>query len=276
MEATTLYPGSIGELIQGSYKGIDVLVSCPVNLYTKVRVFESKDSFSKKQYIKSALFLENLLKQWGYHSLVDSFDIEINSQLPRGKGFASSTADLCAAYYSLLKLFNKEFNEKELVDNCIRIEPTDSIIFKELTIFDYKMGQYSEKLGKYIEFYILVFEGKNIVNTVEFNYKQLPPHSPVEDIIEHLTDGVKRNCLQNIAEACSESIIRNQHRLKYDIMAEIIKFKDKYGGLGFLGAHSGDMIGIIFEDEEKLNNAFAKINELKGYKMYKLKSLSII
>jgi len=276
MEATTLYPGSIGELIQGNYKGIDVLVSCPVNLYTKVRVFESKDSLGKKQYIKSALFLENLLKQWGYHSLVDSFDIEINSQLPRGKGFASSTADLCAAYYSLLKLFNKEFNEKELVDNCIRIEPTDSIIFKELTIFDYKKGQYSEKLGKYVEFYILVFEGKNIVNTVEFNYKQLPPHRSVEDLIEHLAAGIKNNSIKYIAEASSESIIRNQHRLRYDILPKIIKFKDKYGGLGFSGAHSGDMISIIFDDEERLNNAFAKVGELKGYKMYKLKTLSAI
>jgi len=276
MEATTIYPGSIGELVQGRYKGIDVLVSCPINLYTKAKVFESSNAFKKKQYDKASAFLAEILKRWGYYKLVDTLDIEISSQIPRGKGFASSTADLCATYYSLLKLFNRDFNEEELINSCIGIEPTDSIIFKSLTIFDYKNGLYVKSVGKYIEFDILVFEGNSVVNTVEFNNRQLPPHKQVDDLIEHLTIGAKNNSINLIAEACSESIIRNQQRLKYDILTEVLKLQQQYGGLGVLGAHSGDTLGIIFDDEEKLNSALKRIEGFRNYKSYKLKTVHIL
>lgn len=276
MEAITIYPGSIGELIQGNYKGIDVLVSCPINLYTKVRVFESYDSTDKKHHAKAQLLLENLLKQWGYEEYIDTLDIEICSEIPRGKGFASSTADLCATYYSLLKLFKRKFHEEELIKSCIEIEPTDSIIFNKLTVFDYKSGLYKASIGKYVEFDVLVFEGSTVVDTVEFNNKQLQPHMPIDDLIEGLTNGIKKNCIKTVAEACSESIIRNQHRLKYNILPEVLKLKQQYGGLGVLGAHSGDMVGIIFDDEEKLNNTLKRMEGFRGYKSYKLKTLHIL
>ena len=276
MEAMTTYPGSIGELVQGDYKGRDVLVSCPINLYTKVKIFESNNPFSKKKYEKASAFAAEILKGWDSYNIIDTLDIEISSQIPRGKGFASSTADLCATYYSLLKLFNRKFNEEELIKSCIKIEPTDSIIFNNLTVFDYKNGLYKEQIGKYIEFYILVFEGESVVSTVEFNNRMLPAHKSVEDLIGYLISGVKHNSISQIAEVCSESIIRNQNRLKYDILPEVLKLKQKHGGLGVLGAHSGDMVGIIFDDEEKLNSALEKIECFKNYKSYKLKSLHIL
>ena len=276
MEAMTTYPGSIGELVQGHYKGRDVLVSCPVNLYTKVKVFESNNAVNKKKYDKASAFAAEVLKRWNYCNIIDTIDIEISSQIPRGKGFASSTADLCATYYSLLKLFNRNFNEEELINCCIQIEPTDSIIFDNLTAFDYKNGLYKEHIGKYIEFYIWVFEGTSVVNTVEFNNRRLPSHKPVDDLIERLTIGAKQNSVPLIAEACSESIIRNQHRLKYSILPNVLKLQQQYGGLGVLGAHSGDMIGIIFDDEEKLDSALKKIQCFKNYKGYKLKTLHIL
>jgi L-threonine kinase len=273
MEACAIYPGSIGEIIQGRLENRDTLLSCPVNIYTKVHIYECNSPALKQVYPKSSLLLENLLSKWGYKQYIDNLDIEINSQIPSGKGFASSTADLCAVYHSLLKLFHREYDEEELIEECIRIEPTDSIIFNKMTLFEYKTGSYSEAIGDYIEFHILVFEGSNIVDTLEFNSRNIPPLSRIDDIAGLLKQGIKSGNVKKIALATTESIIRNQHRLKYDILNEVMKYSIITSGLGILGAHSGDLLGIIYDNMEDAARAAKNAPCIRGYKSYALKTL---
>lgn len=275
MEATTLYPGSIGEIVQGKYNGMDVLCSCPINLFTEVKVWESKFPHVKNRYSKSSKFLSNILAEWGQEQYIDTLDIFIKSSIPRGKGFASSTADLCALYHSLIKLFNKPFNKQELARNCIAIEPTDSIIFKELCIFDYKNGVSTEELGNYLEFDILVFEGNKTINTIEFNNKKLPPLSNIDDLIPVLKDGIKTQDIRKIAYCSTQSIIRNERRLSYEILSIICNICEELGGYGIIGAHSGDALGIIYEKDINLSILSKYKNELKNYKTYQLKTIKL-
>ncbi|ERI91118.1 GHMP kinase protein [Clostridiales bacterium oral taxon 876 str. F0540] len=275
MEASAYYPGSIGELMQGNFKGTDILVSCPINLYTNIKVFESKFPCNKYKNNKTAKFLGNMLTRWGYERYDKIFDIEICSQIPRGKGFASSTADLCALYNALIALFNREFNQLELAEECINIEPTDSIIFKEMTLFDYKNGTFYESIGSYIEFYILIFEGFRIVDTVEFNKKSFQPLGNIDDLVPILKNGVLRKSIGEIGSVSSESIRRNQHRLKYNSLDYILGISRKSGGAGVIGAHSGDCLGIIFENEEQARYAKEHYLFYGNHRNYILKSIKI-
>jgi len=265
MEAVTKYPGSCGEIIQGNYNGTDMLVSCPVNLYTTVKVLESKYPVNRYKYKKSSSLLDNVLRRWGYGSLSGTFDIEINSSIPVGKGFAGSTADLCGVYICLLKLFHKKFDIQEVIEEFIKIEPTDSIIFPEMTLFDYKQGKSYEALGPYKKFYILAFEGSRVVDTIAFNNKKLPPLLPMDDVLELLKDGIRTSDISKIALASTWSIERNFARLSYDIYDLIKSIMVKTGGLGIIGAHSGDMLGIIFDDKERLLYARSVSNTIPGY-----------
>lgn len=276
MEFTINYPGSFGEVLQGRINKKDLLLSCPVNIYTKVKVFECNNAQKKFNNQKSAAFLQNILKSWGYEEQYKSFDIEINSQIPYGKGLASSTADLCAVYYCLLKLFNKEFNEEELMEQCIRIEPTDSIIFKEMTLFDYKKGLFKKPMGAYLNYNILAFEGNKVIDTVEFNNKNLPPLSDVDDLLPILAEAIEEKNLKKLAYVSTESIVRNQKRLYYEFLQEVIDIKDKTSGLGIMGAHSGNVLGIIYEDLDSLNYALKLGEKLDMCKMYPVKTLSEI
>jgi len=273
MEAVTKYPGSCGEIIQGNYNGTDMLVSCPVNLYTTVKVSECKHPVNRYKYKKSSALLNNLLKRWGYGDLNDYFDIEINSSIPVGKGFAGSTADLCGVYMCLLNLFHKAFDIQEIIEECIKIEPTDSIIFRDMTIFDYKQGKTYERLGQYKKFYILAFEGKRIVDTISFNNSNLPPLLPMGDALKLLKDGIKTSDISKIALASTLSIERNFSRLSYDIYDLIKDVMQKTEGLGIIGAHSGDMLGIIYDDRERLLYARRFGNSIPGYKPYFLETL---
>lgn len=263
------YPGSIGEILQGKFKGMDVLISCPVNCITRVILYESNKPVYKYKYPKSREFLNIILKAWNYEKYEKNLDIVINSKIPIGKGFASSTADLCATYYALLKLFNRKFNQKELSQACIEVEPTDSIIFDKMTVFDYKRGTYSEILGKYVKMYLMVFEGNKVVDTVKFNRDKIKPLAHIDDLIEM----VRKNSIKDIAFAATESIIRNSDRIKYDILPDLIKFKQLTGGIGIIGAHSGDLLAIVYEDLKSLNEAEKVPVKIHGYRMYKLETM---
>ncbi|OFI06716.1 L-threonine kinase [Clostridium acetireducens DSM 10703] len=275
MKFTAFYPGSFGEIIQGKYKGKDILLSCPINLYTKVSLYECKNPKEKFSKYKSNIFLKNILKNWGYEKYEKNLDISIKSQIPCGKGFASSTADLCALYIALTKFFNKEFNEQELVKQCIKIEPTDSIIFDKLTAFEYKKGNYKETLGDYFKFYILAFEGENKVDTIEFNKRNMPPLSNIDDLVEILKYAIKNKDIKNLALASTESIIRNEIRLKYTFLEEVLKLKNKTSGLGIIGAHSGNLLGIIYDDIEKIKNAINYTKHLNFLKVYAVNTIPI-
>lgn len=275
MEIITYYPGSMGEILQGKLQGMDVLLSCPINLFTKVRVFECNDAIKKYDYKKSNVFMKNILEAWDYKNYYDNLDIDIISNIPIGKGFASSTADLCGVYHSLLKLFKKDFNEQELIRECIKIEPTDSIVFNKLTIFDYKNGIYSKTLGSYKLFYILVFEGNNMVSTIEFNKQVKEPLETVDNLLELVLKGINED-IKYIGEAATESIIKNFKRLSYNIFSEVNRIREKTGGLGIIGAHSGNALGIIYDDERLLNAALKSDCFIKGYKSYGIRTLESI
>lgn len=263
MEVIERYPGSVGEIIQGKYDKIDVLLSCPINLYTEIILSDEKKRDNEEEYIKSYRFIDNILDQWGYRNW--QIALSINSTIPKGKGFASSTADLSAIYNGLLRLTDRKFNQEELIKHCLKIEPTDSIIFDKATIFDYKEGKIIEKIGKYFKFYVLCFIGENVVDTVEYNSKVIQPLKNIDDLLIELKEAFKNRDTKKLAKVSTESIIRNQHRLKYNILEEVLEIKNLIGGLGIIGAHSGDMLGIIFDniDKEKMKR-IENIN-INGY-----------
>lgn len=269
MEAIALYPGSCGEIIQGMVEDTPMLISCPINLFTKVRLFETKEPELKRDLYKTRRFMENLLDRWGFGDEAKNIGIEIESSIPRGKGYASSTADLCGAYYAAASMFKKKTNTEELLAECVKIEPTDSILFKDLTLLDYKRGEKFRKLGKYREFYLLVYEGERLIDTLEFNRSNIPQLADIDDLVPLMENGN----IRSMAEAATESFLRNQKRLKYEAFQEALKIMKKYSGLGIMGGHSGDVMAVIFEDMEQLSFALKSSCSIKGYKSYPLKTL---
>lgn len=273
MQEITYYPGSCGEIIQGKIEGRDLLISCPINLFSKVRVFENSSPEKKHKYPKSEKMLNNLLTSWGYSEYKNILDVDIISEIPLGKGFASSTADLCGVYYSLAKLFKRQTDTLELMKECIKIEPSDSIVFDELTLLDYKEGRYFKKLGGYMEFHLLVFEGQRIVDTVKFNNSKIPPLSDITDVFHEVKNGIEKQDVSMMAKACTVSIMRNQDRIKYEVLPDVLKISEATDGLGVLGGHSGDVLAVIYDDIEKMNFSLKYKDSVKGYKGYPLKSL---
>ncbi|WDC84922.1 kinase [Caloramator sp. mosi_1] len=197
--------GSLGEILQGNFRGVDVLCSFPVNLYT--RIYLKKDGYYTSDYVKTSNFIEEILKIWGKKENL-SFNIESN--IPKMKGFASSTADILAAYIAMIKRYKREFKIDELVKTALKIEPTDSIIFNRATLFDYRFGQYRKTIGDYFKFYCICFEGEEGVDTLSFNNSVKVPLEPIDDLVPILVEAIEDECVEKLAYVSTQSILRNQ------------------------------------------------------------------
>ena len=86
-------PGSCGELVQGTAAGVPFLVTCPVNLYTRL-ILASGERRLAGFGSKAQMALERTLDYLGVKAF--PFDMTLQSQLPCGKGMASSSADIAA------------------------------------------------------------------------------------------------------------------------------------------------------------------------------------
>ena len=92
MKAIVRCPGSCGELVQGTAAGMNFLVTCPVTVYSQVSVELSTERKTDLQAGDKTLqavrrTLEYLGLPW------QNVEVRIESDLPLGKGMASSSAD---------------------------------------------------------------------------------------------------------------------------------------------------------------------------------------
>ncbi|HOR85076.1 MAG TPA: kinase, partial [Bacillota bacterium] len=159
------------------------------------------------------------------------------------------------------------------VEEFVKIEPTDSIVFRDMVLFDYKGGKHYENIGGYLKFYILAFEGSRVVDTLEFNKRDLPPLSDISDILKLVKDGIESADISKIAQASAISIRRNLNRLPYDIYNAVEKLSHATGGLGLIGGHSGNVLGIIYDDRERCMYTAKNIDAIAGCKRYLLETL---
>ena len=122
--------GTCGELAQGFFRGEPILITCPIEKFSTAVV---SDEFAGVDGLgsKSKKILDNVLKIFGAQNF--KFGVRLTSELPRGKGMASSSADMAAVAQAVALSSGKKFSPEELGKLCAQIEPTDGIFFAGVT-----------------------------------------------------------------------------------------------------------------------------------------------
>lgn len=256
MKKIVKVPGSCGELIQGYINGANYLISCPIDVYSQVKVelTTSKKINIDKTKVKSYQALKLLLKYLNINSL--GLKIDFNSNLLDSKGMGSSTADISALLIALMDLLKKEIDFELIKNIAIEIEPTDSTFFDGLVLFDYLNGKYIEKLGKIKPIDLIIFDYGGEINTKDFNknidLKRLNEinHKKIKSAYQLIKKGIKNNNTELIGKAVTLSSLANQNILTKPRLEELIdQLENKNGFLGVNVAHSGTIIGILIKDK---------------------------
>lgn len=165
-------PGSCGEFIQGMIKDKEYLVSYAVNMYSRADIHETTKNINKGPF-KSRRALETVFEHFGLSKDdTKNISLRIKSNIPLGKGMASSTADIGATIRATLSFLNKDITDKEISKIAATIEPTDSIYIKNNCIFDPLKGEIFKRLGYIDGIKILTLEPDERLNTQHIRKRQ--------------------------------------------------------------------------------------------------------
>lgn len=241
-------PGSCGELVQGTKEGVPFLVTCPIDLYTTVTVTDGvgqRQGFGAKSHTAFRRVLDYLGEE------VFPCDMTLASELPIGKGMASSSADIAAVCFAAAAALGKKLTAAEVSRIAAGIEPTDGVFFPGIVRLNHMTGECQERLGDFPPLRIAVFDTGGAINTVEFHCRgdleRLSRENETQTAAALSLLAVKEP--EAIAEAATQSALANQTILpKRDLEAIIETVKD-LGALGVNAAHSGTILGVLFPPE---------------------------
>lgn len=249
MTATVRAPGSCGELVQGTLDGVNFLITCPVDLHTEVTVTPgvSGPSAAGEKTVAA------VLRTWEYLGVAcEPFTVAVHSDLPQGKGMASSSADIAAACQAAALAAGRRLTADEIADIALAIEPTDGIFFPGIVMFDHVRGLTRRPLGSPPPMSVLVFDAGGRIDTLEFNRRtdlaalNAAKEHEVRRAVDLVSRGLAAGDCALIGQAATISAFANQAILAKPALPDVIAIAHRHGAVGVNTAHSGTVLGILF------------------------------
>ena len=248
-------PASCGEFVQGVLDNEEYLSSYAINLFSVATLEEGKEIIQKGPK-KSRRAMELVFEKFGLPvDETKNISLNIKSQIPVGKGMASSTADIGATIKATLSMLNKTLTGEEISKLAVKIEATDSLLLNQHSIFNPLTADIKKYLGGINDAKVVILEPDDILDTKSIrmtpNYKMYKMQNKeiIKKSFELLDEGLAKNDLNLIGKACTYSGLANENIHKKPFLEKIIDISDKYGCYGVNIAHSGTVIGILMHRE---------------------------
>ena len=252
-------PGTCGELAQGHVDGAAVMVTCPIHFGSKAVVELCHGSgfvHGPADAPKARRAVKSTLEFLGRAEL--NARLKLESALPRSKGMASSTADVAAATVATAAALDATLSPQQQADLALAIEPSDGVMLPGIALFDHLGGRIARTLGPPPPMRVLVLEFAGEVDTEAFNAGRRLGGSNLDasrfrEAIELIAAGITNRDPRQIGKGATLSSQLNQCVLPKPQLPDAIKLASEAGALGVNVAHSGTVIGLLFEaDAERI------------------------
>ena len=282
MKSYGICPASCGEFVQGIIDYEEYLSSYAIDIFS-VATMEEKICNINLGPSKSRKAMEKVFEKFNI-PLKESRNIslDIKSNIPVGKGMASSTADIGATIRATLSLLDKNLDNEEISHIASEIEPTDSILLYKNSIFNPLRGNVKKYLSSLEKTKVIILEPDEILETslIRSNPKYLEKKLENKEIIKKsfnlLEEGLYKNDLKIIGKACTLSSLANENIHKKPYLYDIVDVSDKMGAYGVNIAHSGTVIGILVDDNVDHEKIVRHLKDLELSNYYKKIGLSKI
>lgn len=241
-------PGTWGELVQGTVDGEDVLVTCPVNLYTLAVARTGGPEAGGWRAPAGRPRTQTALAQ-----LPGGGRVRLRSPLRPGAGMASSTADLAAALAAAAAAGGAALPPAELFARCLRLEPTDGLMFPGIALVDHRRGVRVELLGAPPPLAILGVDPGGEVRTADFNGRPdlAAANRRKEPVLRAAlalaAAAVAAGDPAALAAAATLSARAHQAVLPNPLWEQVAALAPTCGALGVNAAHSGTVLGLLFD-----------------------------
>lgn len=249
-------PGSCGELVQGIYQGEPYLITCPIKAYTEVTI---SDSWQGAEGLgeKSLRALRLTLEYLGQREF--PYGIKLTGSLPRGKGMASSSADIGAVCAAVAASLGRNLLPEEIMGIAVGIEPTDPVFFSGHVCVNQLKGRIYTRYESFPHLKIAVFDTGGTVDTIVFHSENVKVEAemPPPAFLSIPTE-------RELAEAATISALANQSKLLKPCLEELLTMAREKGALGLNAAHSGTVLGVLWPSDmswEKLEKYSRELSE---------------
>lgn len=251
--ASASLPGTCGELVQGTLEDIACLVSCPIDRTSRaeVRLHAAAPGWDSPQNSPKTMAALRTGLCYLDSSMVGG-RLTLVSDLPRGRGYASSTADVGAALYALGQAIGRPFSASEVAQLAVSVEPSDSTIFPGLCLLAHRDNSFHECLGEAPQLDVLVLDPGGKVDTLAFNRQDhrhqlrraAPDHREAFDL---LRIGLKKKDWPTLGAAATLSARIHQSILVNPLLEAALPLAVTVGALGVCRAHSGTLVGLLLD-----------------------------
>ena len=255
--ATVRAPGVCGELAQGVIEGIHFLVTCPIDFYSRVTVDLYSDGPGVEAPAgcdKTAAAVRRALSQLKNAKV--RAKVTINNPIPRGKGMASSSADLAAAIAATGLALGEQLTPYQIAQIALSIEPTDGIMIPGVALFDHRAGIIRESLGPPPPMEIVALDLGGTVDTVQFNMvdrfqRWQNVDEQTNEALRLLRLGIANEDPILVGKGASISADASQSVLSKPRLQEVKRFAESVGAVGVNVGHSGTIMGVLLDARER-------------------------
>ena len=252
-------PGTCGELAQGHLDGIAVMVTCPIDIGSKAIVELSCGSGCVEgpaDAPKARRAVASTLDVLGRPEL--SARLQLQSVLPRSKGMATSTADVTSAIAATATALGATLSPQQQAELAVAIEPSDGVMLPGIALFNHLGGRIARTLGPPPPMRVLVLEFAGEVDTEAFNAGNrangvYQDDGRFREALDLIAAGLANGDPRQIGEGATLSSQANQCVLPKPQLPHAMKLAKDAGALGVNVAHSGTVIGLLFDaDAERI------------------------
>jgi uncharacterized protein involved in propanediol utilization len=266
--------GTFGELLQGVLPSQEreFLVTLPIARYSTARFTALPGSREIYAYPRHKEKSRRLAEKLMHHLDLNSGGyLCIQSELPPGKGCASSSADMVATALAIQSAFGVFLSRPSLARAMTSIEPSDGVMYHGTVSFYHREGVLRKRLGYLPPLTIVGIDEGGQVDTIEFNGRPKPfcgaRRAEYEDLLFRIERAVARGDLRSLGEVSTRSAILNQEILPKTHLDLLLDMRRRYEALGVVAAHSGTHLGLLLapDSSNRFRSLPAIIAELAQY-----------
>ena len=181
--------------------------------------------------------------------------LRLSGPLPRGKGMASSSADVCASIVATAMALGRKITPLETARIALQVEPSDGIMFPRIAMFDHRNGSLARVLGEPPPMRVVALDFGGRVDTLAFNDVDREEiltrmEQRLQESLSCISAGIRDGNPAAIGRGATLSARANQEILYKPQLEAVIELAETVGAVGVNVAHSGVVIGMLFPDTD--------------------------
>jgi uncharacterized protein involved in propanediol utilization len=183
--------------------------------------------------------------------------VSVESNIPEGKGYGSSTADCIAAAIAVGDAFGQRIRKETLARLVVEAEvASDSFMFDHAVLFAHREGRVLENYGNPMPaLQVLGFdtEPDGIVDTLkhppaEYSWKQIQTFRMLAGALRYAIRQGDVHLLGKIAMTSAEVNQEFLPKRMFPEIREVVMFAE---ALGIVAAHSGTVLAILLDPKDR-------------------------